>query len=264
MIKETKFVILYRLEADLTTPDLYNRDQRQNDEEHGEQLAEAPVLLALILYLHRGVAKSLREKNDSDGSTDSNSCHEDETQDLDGVEEPLPLAVEVPSRETEDGAVAHDDGNGADVGKTGVGGCTFAPYVPDAGDRECLVVQTLGDSLKNEDAADARQRQVDKHEELAKPSNYPVPSIVVYKSKESSVVRGHGQERQHPDDEEVVRHHGVHLGQTNTLDANALKNLRVTVAIEEFSPDITCLAPEFGEDDCGGEDDGQAGRDHER
>jgi len=50
-------------------------------------------------------------------------------------------------------------------------------------------------------------------------------------------VRRHGEEGEHPDDEEVVGHEGVRLGEPDGLDPDADYDLLVRVAREELAAD---------------------------
>jgi hypothetical protein len=76
-------------------------------------------------------------------------------------------------------------------------------------------------------------------------------------------VGGHGEQRQHPDDEEMVWNQRVHFRQPYALDADPLEDLRVAVAIQQLSSDGRRLAAEFAKDDACGEGEGDAGCDDE-
>lgn len=76
-------------------------------------------------------------------------------------------------------------------------------------------------------------------------------------------MRRHGEEGEHPDEEEVVGDQGVHLGKANALDAYPLEELGVAVAVEDLPSDGGRAAAELGYYDGQGETNGQEGRDHE-
>ncbi|KAH8718453.1 hypothetical protein HC256_003097 [Beauveria bassiana] len=97
----------------------------------------------------------------------------------------------------------------------------------------------------------------------ATPAQDPVAAVVADEGEERGVVGGHGEQGQHPDEEEVVGHEGAHLGEGDGLHADALDDLRVAEAVEELAPDGRGAAANLGEDDAGGEDEGEAGGDDE-
>lgn len=76
-------------------------------------------------------------------------------------------------------------------------------------------------------------------------------------------MRGHGEEREHPDEKEMIGHHGVHLGQANALDAYTLDELGVAISIEDLSADGGRPTAKVGHDDAHGKADGQKGRNDE-
>ncbi|TQW08201.1 hypothetical protein IF2G_04077 [Cordyceps javanica] len=251
---------------DVAPVELDGRDERQGEQQHGQQLAEAPLLLALVGEGHRGPAKGRGQQHDADGRADGDGRQDEQAADLDRLVPALRAAVHVPGGHGEDDAVADDDGNGADVRRDAGGAGRLAKgrrAVPDAGDGQRGARHAAGDDLHDEDARHAREGKVDEHEQLAQPAQDPVAAVVAGEGQQRRVVRGHGQQRQHPDEEEVVRHQRVHLGQPDRLDADALHDLRVAVPVEELAPDGGGPPADLGGHDAGGEGERDDGGDHE-
>lgn len=78
----------------------------------------------------------------------------------------------------------------------------------------------------------------------------------------------HREEGQHPDDEEVVGHQGVDLGEAHGLDADPVEDLLVREAIEQLPADqaqvvSVCVEEGLLEDEGEGEGDGEDGGDDE-
>ncbi|KAI6759100.1 hypothetical protein HG531_013861 [Fusarium graminearum] len=206
--------------------------QWKDEKEHGEKLSETPDCLALVFQLDGWMAKCLGQQNDSNSCANSDGCHQNQPGNLDSLVEPLLFAVEVPSSQTKDDAVAGDDDD--------------CPNIRQSSHRRS---SSFRNALKNKHTGDARQRQVDEHKELSHPSNHPVAAVILLEGQQCCVVGRHGKERQHPDEEEMIRHETVHLGEPNTLDANSLHNLRVAVAVEQLPSDDRLFASHLGEDD---------------
>jgi len=74
-------------------------------------------------------------------------------------------------------------------------------------------------------------------------------------------VCGGRKKRKHPDDEEVVWDHTIHLGQTDDLNADACEHLLVAEGEEEFARDFG--GEEGSEDDERREEERAAGGDNE-
>jgi hypothetical protein len=74
-----------------------------------------------------------------------------------------------------------------------------------------------------------------------------------------------GEERHHPDYEEVVGNHGVHFGEADGLDSNPVEDLLVGEGLQEFARDFCWVgcASVFPDDDDTAKDDGDAGGDDE-
>jgi len=83
--------------------------------------------------------------------------------------------------------------------------------LPHACNRQC-VCHVLHNGHEDKNPRDARQDQIDEHEKLAQPAQDPVALEVVDEGEQGGDVGSGRQQRQHPDDEEVVRHHGLHFG----------------------------------------------------
>ena len=105
---------------------------------------------------------------------------------------------------------------------------------PDTGDRQSRR-QVLRYGLKDEDPEYARETQVDEHEELTQPTKDPIPFEIIVQCQQSPDMSRCGKQGEHPDDEEVVRDHGLHFGKADALNANAGYNLLITEREEEFA-----------------------------
>ena len=62
------------------------------------------------------------------------------------------------------------------------------------------------------------------------------------------------EKRKHPDDEEMVRHHGLHFCQTDALDSDTRYDLLIGEGEEEFSDNFCFGFAHFVEDDYGAEE----------
>ncbi|TPX14701.1 uncharacterized protein E0L32_005096 [Thyridium curvatum] len=225
--------------------DLQHRHQRQQQHEQRQQLPEAPVLLAPVPQRHRRRPERLAQDDDARRRADRDGRHQRRAHQLRGAVEPRPplargRAVQVPRRQREDDAVARDHGPRADVHEPRVGRrAAVVPgraVVPDAGDGQRRR-QVAPDALQDVGAVDGAEREVDEHEGLAQPAQDPVAAEVAHEDQQRRVVHRHGQQRQHPDEEEVVGHEGRRLGQPHALDADARHDLLVRVAAEQLAPD---------------------------
>lgn len=268
VVQRLPLILDGRRHLDVAAVNLNGRDQWQDEQKHGQQLTKAPLALAgaAVDQVDRRRAKRGREQDDADGGTDRNGRHHQQADNLNRLVPALLAAVQVPGGEDKDDEVAGHDGNGADVRQRAVGAGGLAKVggaVPDARHGQGAGPRALGDGLQDKDARDGRQGEVDKHEELAQPAQDPVAAVVVDEGEQGGVVRGHGEQREHPDEEEVVGHERVHLGEADGLDADALHDLRVAVAVEELAADGRVLAANLGKDDARGEDEGEDGGNHE-
>ena len=80
-------------------------------------------------------------------------------------------------------------------------------------------------------------------------------------------MRACGQQAQHPDEEEVVWNHSVHLCKPDSLDADSLYDLLVGEGAEEFAGDDLWsdwgAGAEFAEHNVGRKDEGDGSCDGE-
>lgn len=173
--------------------------------------------------------------------------------------------MQVPDRERKEDELTRHDGNRARDGNGRVARRARVLDLPHAPNRQ-RGRQILHDAQQDHDAARAAQHEIHRHEELAQPPQDPVTLEVLVQRQQRADVRAARQQAQHPDDEEVVRHHGVHARQANGLDRDAREHLLVGEGEEEFARDgrgvwrVKVLA----QDDERGQDEGRAGRDDER
>ncbi|EGX91849.1 hypothetical protein CCM_06006 [Cordyceps militaris CM01] len=261
-------------DLDVAPVNFNGRDEREHEQQDGQQLAEAPLLLAVVGERHRGRAKRRRQQDDAHGGADGNGRHDEQPGDLHRLVPGLLLraAVQVPRGEHEDDHVARNHGNGADIRQRvlcAAGGLAkrrrrrLPAAVPGARHGQRGKGHAAGDDLQRKDARDAREGEVGEHEGLPQPAQDPVAAVVADEGQQRRVVRRHGQQREHPDEEEVVRHERAHLGEADRLQADALHDLRVAEAAEELAPDACRTAAHLGGDDAGGQAEGEYGGDHE-
>lgn len=234
---------------DLAAHDLDDGDDGQQQQADGQPGAEAPALLGLVGERHGRLAEGLRQHEQARRRADGAGRHEHEPHELRDAVQPLPARVQVPRGGGEDERVARDDGHGAEVrqarvGRGGrrVGRAGGRVRVPHARDGQRRLGQVALHGAEHEGAVRAAEGQVDEHEGLAQPAQHPVAPEVVHQRQQRRVVHRHGQQRQHPDEEEVVRHHLVHLRQPHHLDADARHDLLVRVRVQQLAPHHRRLA----------------------
>ncbi|OAQ97474.1 hypothetical protein LLEC1_03313 [Akanthomyces lecanii] len=119
-----------RRHLDVASVNLNGRDEGQDEQQHGQQLAKAPALLVLVGERDGGVPKRRREEDDAHGGADGDARHDEQADELHHLVPALLAAVQVPGGEGKDGDVARDDGNGADLSYESVVEHTPAPATP--------------------------------------------------------------------------------------------------------------------------------------
>ena len=127
--------------------------------------------------------------------------------------------MQVPSRHAEDDYLPSDDGNRSCNTERSVGRRTSGLDFPDTSDGE-TGLHVAEDSLQDENARQDAKEHVDQHEDLAYPAEYPVALEVVDEREEGGEVGCCGEEREEPDDEEVVWYHCLHFREADGLDAD--------------------------------------------
>lgn len=237
-------VVHGRRNVQLAPVDLQDRYDGQDQQEDGQQLAEAPLLLPRVGHGHVRVAKGLRYENDADNGADADGSHENAAHHLDDLVEALAAAVQVPSRQRKNNNVADYDGPRANVASDGVFGrrlCQGRPRIPDTGDGQRRF-DVVADAPQDVCAVDGAENQVHKHEELTQPPEQPVAAKVVDQREQRGVVYCHGEQRKHPDQEEVVRRQPGGQGEADRLQPNALKDLLIRIGREKLAADRVRLA----------------------
>lgn len=81
--------------------------------------------------------------------------------------------------------------------------------------------------LEHADSVDATEDQVGEHQALAQPSEDLVGAEGGHEDEHVAVVNSHGEQGEHPYDEEVVWHQLVYLFKPYGLDTDAIQNLLV-------------------------------------
>lgn len=185
-------------------------------------------------------AEGVREERDAHDGADGDGRHQQKPDDLDGPVEALRARVQVPRGQQEHDGISGDDDDGADVGDRAVlpGRHRRRRRHPlkDAGDGERGVVDAVAHGAQDDDAVQGAEHEVHEYEELPQPAEDPVAAEVVDEREQAGVVHGHGQQGEHPDEEEVVWHHGLDLGEPDALDPDARQDLLVRVRVEELAP----------------------------
>lgn len=170
------------------------------------------------------------------------------------------MQIQRPQHENQQ--AARDHRNRADDGQRrgGTRASLRRGGVPDAGDGHGLR-QLLHDALQEDDAEGAREDEVGEHEALAQPAQDPVAAEVGDQRQEGCEVGGGGEEREHPDEEEVIWHHGVDFGEPHALDSDAREDLLIGQRQKKLSWDrpLAVKGSEFVEDDEDGEGEGKEG-----
>lgn len=249
----------------LTSENFEGGHKRQNQQQHRQQLAKTPLRLALIRQLHTRTAKCLRQHYNPRGGANRHGHEHQQTHTAYDLAPRLPLHVQVPCTQSEDDGARGDDGNCPNHTESPVTLCRLALCVfsPDTPYRQCRR-QILHVRFQHEHTKHNGQEHVDEHGELPQPPQNPISFEVLNQGHEGGEVGGGREERQHPDDEEVVGYHAVNLGQPHHLDADALDDLLVRETRQDLAGDVARrLGADFGEDDEGGEDQREAGGDDE-
>jgi hypothetical protein len=202
-------------------------------------LSKTPLALAHTDQRYRRRAECLREQHRPYGGTATRSHEHQQPAHLEKLEPFLPVAVHVPDTEGENDAIARKDGDGAGDGNGRVGRRAVVrrrerPHARH-GQRGRHILEH---SHKNKYTKHRAQRQIQQHEKLAQPAQDPVALEIVDEGQQRGEMGGGGEQREHPDDEEVVGHHGVEFGEADALDADAGEQLLVAEGEEQFAEDF--------------------------
>ncbi|TLD24088.1 hypothetical protein PspLS_06972 [Pyricularia sp. CBS 133598] len=109
--------------------------------------------------------------------------------------------------------------------------------MPDAGDWQRRL-DVVADTAQDVGTVDGAENQVHKHQELTQPPEEPVAAKVVNQSEQRGIVYRHGEQRKHPDEEEV----SGGQGEADRLQANALEDLLIRIGREQLATDRMRLA----------------------